>query len=108
MVPHRLSILMAALTASAATAHAQIKPRSIEPGRIIAVGEFPAVVAAVKPRTIEPGRIIAAGEFPAVIALKPRTITLKGFLVQGSITPISPRTIPLTGWTAAQPRGGKK
>jgi len=100
---------MAALTMSAATAHAQIKPRTIEPGRIIAAGEFPAVVLAIKPRTIEPGRIIAAGEFPAVVALKPRTIALTGFMAQGLTAPaIKPRTIPLTGWTASQPRGGKK
>ena len=103
MVPHRLSIFMAALTVSAVTARAQdIKPRSIEPGRIIAAGEFPTVI---KPRSIEPGRIIAAGEYP--VALKPRTMALKGIVAQGSYAPVAPRTIPLTGWTASQPRGKK-
>ncbi len=83
MVPHRLLIFMAALMVSAATARAQdIKPRSIEPGRIIAAGEYP-------------------------VTLKPRTIALKGIVAQGSYSPVSPRTIPLTGWTASPPRGKK-
>ena len=107
MVQHRPLMFMAALMASAVTAHAQIKPRSIEPGRIIAAGEFPAPVLSVKPRSIEPGRIIAAGEFPA-FSLKPRTIALTGIVAQGSNVPVNPRTIRLTGWTASQPRGGKK
>jgi hypothetical protein len=90
MVPHRLLIFTAALMVSAVTARAQdIKPRSIEPGRIIAAGEFPAAAPAVKPRTI----------------------ALKGIVAQGSSTPvspaISPRTIRLVGWTAIQPRGKK-
>ena len=103
MVPHRLSIFMALLMVSAVTARAQdIKPRSIEPGRIIAAGEFPTLI---KPRSIEPGRIIAAGEYPAT--LKPRTVALKGIVAQGSYSPVSPRTIRLTGWTASPPRGRK-
>jgi len=116
MVPHRLMIFMAAMTVSAVTARAQdmlIKPRTIEPGRIIAIGEYPAPVVAVKPRTIEPGRIIAMGEYTAVVAVKPRTIALSGVAAQGSYTPaapvVSPRTIRLTGWTASPPpKGGKK
>jgi hypothetical protein len=107
MVPHRPLIFVAALMVSAGTAHAQIKPRTIEPGRIIAAGEFPAPVPTVKPRTIEPGRIIAAGEFPAV-TVKPRIIALTGIVAQGSNVPVSPRTIRLTGWTASTPRGGRK
>ena len=104
MVPHRLSIFMALLMVSAVTARAQdIKPRSIEPGRIIAAGEFPTLI---KPRSIEPGRIIAAGEYPA-FTLKPRTFALKGIVAQGSFAPLSPRIIRLTGWTASQPRGKK-
>lgn len=84
MVPHRLLIFMAALLVSAVTARAQdIKPRSIEPGRIIAAGEYPAVT------------------------LKPRTIALNGIVAQGSYSPVSPRTIRLTGWTASPPRGKK-
>ena len=103
MVPHRLSIFMALLMVSAVTARAQdIKPRSIEPGRIIAAGEFPTLI---KPRSIEPGRIIAAGEFP--VTVKPRTIALPGIAAQGSFAPVSPRIIRLTGWTASQPRGKK-
>ena len=110
MVPHRLLIFMAAMTASAMTARAQdmlIKPRTIEPGRIIAMGEFPAFT--VKPRSIEPGRIIAIGQFPA-FTLKPRTIALQGIMAQGSAAPaVSPRTIRLTGWTASPPpKGGRK
>jgi hypothetical protein len=92
MVPHRVLIFIAALMASAVPARAQgIKPRSIEPGRIIAAGDFPAVT--LKPRSIEPGRIIAAGEFPAA-----------------PVNPaVKPRTIPVTGWTASPPpKGGKK
>jgi hypothetical protein len=111
MVLHRWLIFTAALTMSAVPGRAQlVKPRSIEPGRIIAAGEFPAASAAlVKPRTIEPGRIIAAGEFPAVVAVKPRTIALNGIVAVGLNAPaIAPRTIRLTGWTASQPRGGKK
>jgi len=107
MVPHRLLIFMAAFTVPSVTAHAQIKPRTIEPGRIIAAGEFPPPVLAVKPRSIEPGRIIAVGEFPA-FSLKPRTIALTGIVAQGSNFSISPRTIRLTGWTASPPKGGKK
>ena len=108
MVPHRMSIALAAMMVSAVTAHAQIKPRSIEPGRIIAAGEFPAPAVAVKPRSIEAGRIIAAGEFPA-FNLKPRTIALTGIVGQGLNAPVSPRTIRLTGWTASPPplRGKK-
>ena len=83
MVPHRLSIFMAAVMISAATARAQdIKPRSIEPGRIIAAGEFP-------------------------VTVKPRTIALTGIAAQGSFAPVSPRIIRLTGWTASPPRGKK-
>jgi hypothetical protein len=83
MVPHRLLIFTAALMVSAVTARAQdIKPRSIEPGRIIAAGEYPTVV-------------------------KPRTIALNGLVAQGSYAPIRPRTIQLTGWSASQPRGKK-
>lgn len=68
MVPHRLSIVMAALMASAVTAHAQdIKPRSIEPARIIAAGEFPAVT--LKPRTIALTGIVAKAQtLPSVHA----------------------------------------
>ena len=84
MVPHRLLIFMAALMVSAVTARAQD----------------------IKPRSIEPGRIIAAGEYPA-FTLKPRTFALKGIVAQGSYSPVSPRTIRLTGWTASQPRGKK-
>ena len=103
--PHRLLIFMAALMMCAVTARAQdIKPRSIEPGRIIAAGEYPAIT--LKPRSIEPGRIIAVGEFPFV-TLKPRTIALNGIVAQGSYAPVSPRTIRLTGWTASPPRGKK-
>ena len=83
MVPHRLSIFMALLMVSAVTARAQD----------------------IKPRSIEPGRIIAAGEYPAT--LKPRTVALKGIVAQGSFAPLSPRIIRLTGWTASQPRGKK-
>jgi len=83
MVPHRLLLFVAALMVSAVTARAQdIKPRSIEPGRIIAAGEFP-------------------------VTVKPRTIPLKGVVAQGSFPPVSPRTIPLPGWTASPPRGKK-
>ena len=126
MVPHRLMIFMAAMTVSAVTARAQdVKPRSIEPGRIIAAGEYAVAIkprsiepgpiiavgeyaVAIRPRSIEPGRIIAAGEFPA-FSLKPRTIALNGIVAQGSYSPISPRTIRITGWTASPPpKGGRK
>ena len=108
MVPHRPLMFVAALMVSAVTAQAQIKPRSIEPGRIIAAGEFPPSVPTVKPRSIEPGRIIAAGEFPAV-TVKPRIIALTGIVAQGSNFSVRPRTIQLTGWTASPPsKGGRK
>lgn len=110
MVPHRPLIIMAALMVSAGTAGAQdiIKPRFIEPGRIIAVGEFPVATPAVKPRTIVLNGIVAQGSYsPVSSAVSPRTIALNGIVAQGSYTPVSPRTIRLTGWTASPPRGKK-
>ena len=62
--------------------------------------EKPSGVATLAPGILAKGPL-ASGSPRSLSALAPRTITLTGFTAAGTTTAVLPRTIPLTGFTAA-------